>query len=361
MLPRFPQSRLDPAQPTGLILCGMGGPDGPDSVRPFLQNLFSDPRIIPIPRLLAPILSRLIARRRAPAVRKRYARIGHGGGSPQLETTLKQGVRLAELAATHGLLWHPGAAMRYWHPFPSKTVADLKSLGCGQYVVVPTYPQFSDATNASTIDFVLDALARIQPDAAVHVLPSWELLPGFITALATAATATLRRWIESEVDPASCSLLFVAHSLPEKFVKAGDPYLSQSRATVGAVHAAIRSELAESTNWLDRMPGGGGPLLAFQSRVGPIKWLGPDVQDETRRLAKAGCRRLHVQPVSFTCEHIETLHELDIELGKEAGLVGIEEFSRGSALNLNESWLSSLAEHLILSIHPKSEVDHASN
>jgi len=346
-VPSYRQDPLDPTRPAGLILCGMGGPDGPDDVQPFLRNLFSDSRIIPLPRWLAPTVARLIARRRAPAVRARYAMIGHGGGSPQLPTTRRQAERLADLAAARGVTWLPAAAMRYWHPYPDETITGLRARGATQYVVTPTYPQYADATSGSTLEFVLDALARLHPEAAVHVLPDWPTLPGLVASLSAAATAAVRGWIEAAADPEDCALLFVAHSLPKKFVDAGDPYPGQARDTVAAVHADLRARLAGHEAWLDRMPGGDAPLLAFQSRVGPIAWLGPDVPDETRRLAAAGCRRLHVQPVSFTCEHIETLHELDIELREEAQDAGVTEFSRGSALNLDDGWLDALSSHLL--------------
>ena len=347
MAQRFRQERLDPARPTGLILCGMGGPDGPGDVRPFLTNLFSDPQIIPVPRLVAPFLARFIAWRRTPAVRKRYAQIGHGGGSPQLDWTRKQGERLVSLAAAAGHSWSARPAMRYWHPYPDASVQELLDEGAEQFLVVPTYPQYSDATNGSTLGFVQDSLARLAPDLPAHLVTCWHDLPGFIAALADGSTARLRGWAEAGAEPDSCALLFVAHSLPEKFIAAGDPYLSQTRASVEAVHGELRRRLTMHDGWLDRMPGGTKPLLAFQSRVGPIKWLGPDVPDEVRRLAASGCRNLHVQPVSFTCEHIETLHELDIELREIAEQAGIVDFKRGAALNVNETWLASLSAHLI--------------
>ena len=355
MAQRFRQDQLDPTRATGLILCGMGGPAGPDDVRPFLTNLFSDPQIIPVPRLLAPLLARLIAWRRTPAVRERYARIGHGGGSPQLDWTRKQGDRLLSLAAEAGQTWAAHPAMRYWHPYPEESIADLLARGAEQFLVVPTYPQYSDATNGSTLGFVQDALGRLAPDAPAHVVTSWHDLPGFIGALADGSTDRLLHWAGDDTPPESCALLFVAHSLPEKFVAAGDPYLSQTRVTVEAVHDELRRRLSTHGAWLDRMPGGRKPMLAFQSRVGPIKWLGPDVPDEVRRLAAAGCRNLHVQPVSFTCEHIETLHELDIELREIAERAGIEDFTRGSALNVNETWLASLSAELLKTAFRKED------
>jgi ferrochelatase len=358
-LPPYRQDRLDPARPAGLLLCGMGGPDGPDDVQPFLRNLFSDPRIIPIPRPVAPLVARLIARRRAPAVRARYALLDHGGGSPQLDATRRQAERLAALAMEANLVWLPAVAMRYWHPFPDEAVAELRRRGAGQYLVVPMYPQYADATSGSTLDFVLDALADGHADAPVHVLADWATLPGLVESLATTAAAALRGWIESGAESSHCALLFVAHSLPERFVTAGDPYLERTRATVSAVHADLRARMPGHDAWLDRMPGGAAPLLSFQSRVGPIRWLGPDVVAETRRLAAAGCRRLHVQPLSFTCEHVETLHELDMELRATALAAGVTHFSRGAALNLDEAWLASLATHLRHAAYGREVPTHA--
>lgn len=345
---RFRQDHLDPARTTGLILCGMGGPDSPDAVEPFLRNLFQDPEIIPIPRLLSPVLGRLIARRRAPAVRRRYLEMGHGGSSPQVPTTRAQGERLAVLMAGAGRPTVAAPAMRYWRPYPDEAVGDLRARGAEQFLVLPMYPQYSDATNGSTLAFVQAALDRHAPGAAVHVVEAWHLLDGFIATLAANAGRGLRRWAEAGADPQSCALIYVAHSLPESFVKRGDPYLSQTRATVSAVHERVRAALAADGHaaWLARLPGGPAPLLAFQSKVGPIKWLGPEITAETRRLAAAGCRRLLVQPVSFTCEHIETLHELDLELRHEAESLGVQDFDRGAALNLDETWLASLAARL---------------
>jgi ferrochelatase len=118
---------------------------------------------------------------------------------------------------------------------------------------------------------------------------------------------------------------------------------------VDAVHAKVTKVLgaAGKSDWLDQINGGTEPGLCFQSKVGPIAWLGPQIDEEVPRIARTGVRRLMVQPVSFTCEHIETLLELDIELRDEALDLGIEDFQRGAALNMNEVWLDSLADHLL--------------
>ena len=343
----YPRDILDPSLTTGLILCGMGGPDGPEAVEPFLRNLFQDPAIFPLPRMVAGIAGRMIARRRAPEVRKRYALISENSATPQLETTREQADILARHLSGSGWTTVPGVAMRYWNPFPKETVAALMDNGAQQFLIVPAYPQYSGATNGSTLGFVLDALRRLAPDAKIYVLADWHLLPGYVEALAQPVIERLSHWANDGLDPNECALLYVAHSLPESFIRKGDPYLDRTRATIGAVHDRVTRALeAARPSWLADITGGTEPRLVFQSKVGPIRWLGPQIDEEVPRLAAAGCRRLMVQPVSFTCEHIETLLELDIELKEQALNEGVVEFQRGAALNLNPTWLDSLASHL---------------
>ena len=344
----FPKDRLDPGRTTGLILCGMGGPDGPAAVEPFLRNLFADPKIFPVPRPFGPLIGGLIAKVRAPGVRRRYRTISPDGSTPQLPTTRRQAADLARRLTASGRRTVPGVAMRYWAPWPDAAVTELRARGAEQFLVVPTYPQYADATSGSTLGFVADSLRRLAPESRVHTVPEWHLLDGFIAALAAPVAEKLTAWAAANAPAAETALLYVAHSLPQKFIDRGDPYLDQTVATVRAVHERVMAALATAghADWLAGTAGGPAPLLAFQSRVGPIKWVGPEITAETKRLAAAGCRRLHVQPVSFTCEHIETLMELDIELKDDAARAGITRFSRGAALGANPGWLAAMADHL---------------
>lgn len=353
----YPSGRLDPTRTTGVILCGMGGPDGPEAVQPFLRNLFADPAILPVPPWLSPLLGRIISARRAPKVRERYLRVSPDGVTPQLPTTRAQSERVAALLAERlGGRFVAGMAMRYWHPFPEQCVRELLEQGAEQFVIVPTYPQYSCATNGSTLFFVQDSLRRLAADRVTHFVPQWPQLPGMIEVFAEGAVASLRDLNASGHEPADCALLYGAHSLPQKMVDQGDPYLDQTRQTVRAVHDRVRAALPGA--WLDGIHGGDEPLLAFQSRVGPIKWLGPEVTDQVQQLADRGVQHLHVQPVSFTCEHIETVMELDIELREDAEKAGIRSFSRGPALNLDERWLRSLAELIVRQAFEQEVADH---
>lgn len=344
----YPRQTLDPDLTTGLILCGMGGPDGPEAVEPFLRNLFQDPAIFPLPRIVAGLAGRMIAKRRAPKVRQRYARISKNSATPQLETTWAQARALAQRLSLSGQTTIAGVAMRYWNPFPAETIQKLTGAGARQFLIVPTYPQYSGATSGSTITFVLEALMRIAPSARVTVLADWHLLPGYLDALAQPVIEQLSDWLNDGPDAGQCALIYVAHSLPQSYIRKGDPYLERTQATIRAVHALVSQALQSNgqTAWLEKLSGGTQPQLAFQSKVGPIRWLGPQIDEEVPRLAAAGYQRLMVQPVSFTCEHIETLLELDIELKEQAFEHGMVQFQRGPALNLNEKWLDSLANHL---------------
>jgi ferrochelatase len=347
---QYPKDDLDVTQPTGLILCGMGGPDCPEAVQPFLRNLFADPAIFPLPRLIAPLVGAMIARKRSPEVAERYKLMDPDGATPQLRFTRDQAALIAQRLTERfeGAHFIPEAAMRYWHPFPDEAVAALLEKGAEQFVVVPTYPQFSPATGGSTLNFVMDALEAKAPQALVHTLPNWYSLKGYIDNLAQPVTDQFLAWADEGADPGTCALIYVAHSMPLSFIKKGDPYEKLTRATVALVHGKVREALTAAGHgqWLAGLLSDPEYPLAYQSKVGPIKWLEPGVEPETARLAADGCRRLMVQPVSFVCDHIETLVELDIELKEEAEAAGITHFSRGPALNLQPAWLDSMAHRI---------------
>jgi protoporphyrin/coproporphyrin ferrochelatase len=342
---------LVPDQPTGLIFAGMGGPDSPESVRPFLRNLFSDPAILPLPRLMASPLAGLIAAARATKVAGKYEMIwsslkNSDQPGSQLAWTELQAAQLQKRLREADINVTAKVAMRYWRPYSSETISELVALGVSQCVIVPAYPQYSSVTSGSLFTQLQTELAQQAPGMPVVTIAEWHLLPGYLESIVSPVESVLRSWAAANYHPATCALLFVAHGLPEKLIAQGDPFLSQTQDTVTASHALLASRLTDCAAWWHALSGGASPLLAFQSRLGPVRWIGPEVKAEVKRLAAAGCKRLMIQPVSFTCEHIETLHELDIELGAHARRCGVEEYSRGAALNLDDQWLESLASHI---------------
>jgi ferrochelatase len=233
--------------------------------------------------------------------------------------------------------------MRYWHPFPDECVSDLLGRGAEQLLVVPTYPQYATATTGSALGAFCTVVTRLAPHLPIHAVPDWHRLEGYLTALANRAAAPLRRWAEAGVAPEECALVYTAHSLPERFERGGDPYVAQSRATVAAVHQRLSGHLAAWSEWLAAVAGGQEAILAFQSKVGPVRWVGPELETAALALVRGGARRLAVVPVSFTCEHIETVYELDQELTASLRAAGASEVHRAPALNLDPEWLDSLA------------------
>lgn len=304
---------------TAIILLQMGGPDSLEAVRPFLLNLFSDREIIKIgPAWLQPLIARMIVRRRTPAVMEKYREIG--GRSPIQELTRAQA---DTLAAKLGIPCHVG--MRYWHPFTAETLAQLRKTGTKKLVALSLYPHYSRATSGSSFNDLTRCLADLDSDLEVVRIPHFYDHPLYIDAL----TEKIEAGLSSFPNRTGIQLLFSAHSLPQSFIAEGDPYLEHIQATVRLV--------------MERFEGV-QHRLAFQSRAGPVKWLEPSTDDTLKELAANGCKSLLIVPLSFVSDHIETLHEIDIEYAAEAHKIGISDFRRTESLNSSPTFISCLTE-----------------
>ncbi|MDW7711894.1 MAG: ferrochelatase [Deferrisomatales bacterium] len=315
-----------------VVLLNMGGPDSLDAVRPFLHNLFSDPAILPAPAFVRRPLAWWIAKRRAPRSAENYRAIG--GRSPLGEITRAQAKALeAELGPGYAVT----VAMRYWHPRAAEAARAVQASGARAIVALPLYPQFSRATSGSSLADMERALAEEGLDGLPReVIRSWEDFPPYVSALA----ACVREALEGLE---GATVLFSAHGLPVKLIEGGDPYLGHVQATVAAV--------------MTHLPG--VPYrLAFQSRTGPVRWLEPSVADELAALAGQGVKRVVVVPVSFVSDHIETLHEIDVEYRELAESLGFEVFRRSPSLNTRPSFVRALAQLVrerSAALHPTSE------
>lgn len=305
-----------------VVLFNLGGPDRSDAVEPFLFNLFNDPVVIGLPTLLRRPVARQIARARARTARGIYDRLG--GGSPILPNTEAQAAALqATLGADHRVF----IAMRCWHPMADQTARDVKEWGAEEIVLLPLYPQFSTTTTGSSLaDWVRAArqAGLAVPTRAVCCYPDE---PGFIAAIADATRKLLRLWRSDEPK----RILFSAHGLPQRVIAKGDPYEWQVERTV----AAIRAVLADDLRGIDS-------VLCYQSRVGPMKWIGPSTEGEIQR-AGADKIGLLVVPVAFVSEHSETLIELDADYKHLAGRVGVPTYLRAPTASVHEAFIAGLA------------------
>jgi ferrochelatase len=306
---------------TAVVLFNLGGPDKRESVGGFLFNLFHDRAIIPLSQPWRWLIARLLSGRRAATARAIYDKIG--GGSPLLANTLAQAAALTEaLGAEHRCF----VAMRYWHPFSAAAAAAVKAWNPDRIVLLPLYPQFSTTTTESS---VADWHAAA-PRAGLAGVPTVALCcypdeTGFIAAEVAAIRVAVARVPEG----APYRILFSAHGLPKKIVTAGDPYQWQVERTVAALRAALGLADLDS-------------VVCYQSRVGPLEWLGPGTDAEIRRAGAEGIG-LVVVPVAFVSEHSETLVELDIEYRHLADQAGVKFYHRAATVGAAPDFVAGLA------------------
>ncbi|EDP75185.1 ferrochelatase [Hydrogenivirga sp. 128-5-R1-1] len=313
---------------TGVILLNMGGPDSIEAIQPFLYNLFSDHDIIRIPRPIQKPVAWLISKVRAKKTRHYYEIMG--GKSPQREQTEEQARKLQRLL---GDSYRVVVAMRYWHPFTKEALESLFEEDIERIVLLPMYPQFSTTTTGSSFkEFYRVYRGSAYPQVPVSEVLSYHDHPLYIRAMVENVREHLPEWREY-------FFLFSAHSLPMYVIEEGDPYRDQTEETVRLI--------------MEHFPGV-EHALGYQSKVGPVKWLEPMTDKLIEELAKKGVKKLCVVPVSFVCEHSETLYELDVQYGELAKELGIESYVRIPTLRTNPTFIRALAE-LVLS----AEREHA--
>jgi ferrochelatase len=307
----------------GVVLFQLGGPDSLAAVEPFLYNLFSDPDIINLPAgwLLRKPLAWWIARRRAPHVARHYAAIG--GRSPIRLLTERQ-ARALEAALRPEIEATCVIAMRYWHPFTAEAARALDALPLDRLVLLPLYPQYSFATTGSSLKEWHRLWSR--NELPVSVIREFYAQPNYVQAVTEKIAISLTHFDS----PDEVVLVFSAHGLPQSFVERGDPYERQVQETVRLVMAR--------GGWPNRQ------LLCFQSKVGRQRWLEPSLRDVVQQLAAEKCRQVLVCPISFVTEHIETLHEINIEEREVAVALGIEQFEMVPAVGDSPKFISALAE-----------------
>lgn len=319
-----------------VVLFNLGGPDRLEAVRPFLSNLFSDPAIIRAPGFVRRPLARFIAERRAPVARKIYSKIG--GRSPILPETELQARALEAALARHGHDAKCFIAMRYWHPSTGETAGAVKAFAPERIVLLPLYPQYSTTTTGSSRDEWERSAAAAKLDVPTSEICCYPAEGGFIAAL----TSRVREALSRTRPDVSYRLLFSAHGLPKRIVDGGDPYRWQVERTVEAALAALDKE---GLDW----------SICFQSRVGPLEWIGPATEAEVRR-AGAGGKGVVMVPVAFVSEHSETLVELDIEYAELARRSGVPDYIRAGTVRDHPEFIAALAGLVAVAINAQIPV-----
>jgi ferrochelatase len=306
-----------------VVLFNLGGPDSPEAVEPFLHNLFSDPAIISLPAIIRLPLARFIARRRAPVARAIYDHIG--GKSPIFEETRKQADALETALSRDGIEAKAFVAMRCWHPFSDGAARAVKAFNPDKIVLLPLYPQFSTSTTASSVKDWTRAAKKAGLDAPTSRVCCYPWEPGFVAA----AAAKIREAMQGAPGDIAYRLLLSAHGLPKRTIQKGDPYQWQVEQSASAIVRALG------------MPGL-EPVVCYQSRVGPLEWIGPATDTEIARAGRDG-KGVIVAPIAFVSEHSETLVELDIEYRKLAAEAGVPDYRRAATVGTQTDFISGLA------------------
>jgi ferrochelatase len=311
----------------GILVFNLGGPETLRDVKPFLYRLFSDPEIIHIKWApLRKAVAFTIATLRRKTSEGYYRQIG--GGSPLRRLTEDQAHALSEEFKRRGKDIETFVGMCTWHPFLYEAMDKVAGANLDTLVILPLFPHYSVTTTGSGFS-VLRQLIEKRPAVKkldIRWVSSWADHPTYIESFAAGIRLGLTRFAE----PEKAHLLFSAHSIPESYVRKGDPYLEQTKKSVELI--------------MDRLGRSNPYQLSFQSKIGPVKWLEPFTNDAIRQLGKQGIDDVLVVPISFVSEHIETLYELDILYKKVAAEAGVETFRRVPALNCDPIFIRGLAE-----------------
>ena len=326
----------------GIVLFQLGGPDSLEAVEPFLLNLFLDPDILPLGPfgLLRRPIAKLISARRSIPVAGRYAQIGRR--SPIGALTERQRVRLVQAVSPY---IDPVAvtAMRYWHPLTCEAAEALRNAGpLDEIVLLPLYPHYSYATTLSSLKEWRRFADQAKWGNSVAKPPERTINnfhdhPLYIQALVQRIGSVLRQFLDSS----RIHMVFSAHGLPMSLVEKGDPYPNQIEETV---HLTCELGAKQYPGWPRTH------LLCYQSRVGPAKWLQPSLTGTIERLGHEGVKEMLVVPISFVTEHIETLHEINIEAREQAKNVGIETFRMMPAVGDSPLFIAALKDLVLQAV-----------
>jgi len=309
-----------------VILFNLGGPDKLENVEPFLFNLFNDPAILNLPTFLRYPLAKLIANRRAPTAKKIYQELG--GSSPILKLTEEQASALESKLNEddNGSKYKCFIVMRCWHPRAENVVKEVIDYGPDEIILMPLYPQYSAATSGSSINEWQNICKKNNFEVKTCTLCCYPTDNNFIQAHKDEILKKIKN-----LD--NFKLIFSAHGLPEKNIKKGDPYQWQVEQSVDRI---VKSLNIKNLDW----------ILSYQSRVGPLKWIGPSTEDIIVENSKLG-KQIVLVPIAFVSEHSETLVELDIEYKELADKNGCKNYIRVPALGKNENYIKAMSNLII--------------
>jgi protoporphyrin/coproporphyrin ferrochelatase len=336
----IPQNISIHPQAVTVALLNMGGPKTNDDVADFQKHLFNDARLIrfPLSFLFQRLFATLLIAFRLKAVKERYMQIG--GGSPIYPSTIAQMQALKKELQRRGHDLDVIFSFNYSAPFPKDTVQEIKQKGKKHILPLSLYPHYSTATTGSNVFYLKEAAKLYYPELNFIPALSYHLHDGYIEAFVD----RVNEEVKSGESLDDFYLIFSAHGLPLYFLTEGDPY----PFLISQTTAAILSKLKRTENW----------TISYQSSVGPLQWMKPSTDETLAALKRRGITKVLIIPVAFVGDHIETIHEIDIEYREMAHKLGIKDYRMSKAIETHPKFIAALADTVerSLSLHKEEGV-----
>jgi len=295
----------------------MGGPNNIDEVKVFLTNMFNDKNIISAPKPIRKMIAWLITTSRLKEAKSNYAHLG--GKSPIVGHTEKL-VNALEQKIDAKVEY----VMRYTPPFSNEILERVKD--SDEIYAIPLYPHYSSTTTLSSFEALYEEAKKMGIEHKIKTVDAYYKEPAYIQSIVERIKETL-----ADADPSEYELVFSAHGLPQKIIDKGDSYQRHIRYTL---YYARKELMRQKINFHNTH-------LAYQSRLGPMEWIRPYLEDKLKSLTK---KRVIIFPIAFTVDNSETEFELDIEYKEIADELGFEEYKVAKALNDHPSFVEALKE-----------------
>ena len=301
----------------GIVLLNMGGARSKEELKTFLLNMFNDKNILTLKNdTIRSILASLITFFRIDNAWQNYEAIG--GSSPLHNITQKI---VDKLQDELGNEYYITFAFRYTPPFSDVAIARLKELNIKEVILLPLYPQYSTTTTKSSLE---DFLQKAKDEFDIKIIKTFYQNRLFNKAIVNSIKNLNLPFFEYH-------LIFSAHGLPQKIVDNGDPYEKQVNEHIKILSDMLKEEHINFQSI----------KLAYQSKVGPMKWLEPSLEDVLKNYEG---KNVIIYPISFVADNSETVFELEIEYKKIANEIGIKEYKVVSCLNDSLEFIKALGQ-----------------
>ncbi len=305
-----------------IVLLNMGGPNNLFEVETFLSNMFNDPNILTMKSsLLRRFIASVITTNRTRSAQDMYDEIG--GKSPIVELT-KELVQTVKKSVGDDVVID--FAMRYTPPFATEVVERLREQKVTHVYLIPLYPQYSTTTTKSSLEDFEAAINSAQLDVVVQ-----EVRRFYTNDLYNSAVVDRIKEALNGADEREFELVFSAHGLPQSIIKAGDPYQREIREHVRLLDKKL-SDIGLNFKSVH---------LAYQSKVGPMKWLEPSLQS---KLSELFSKKVLICPMAFTIDNSETVYELSIEYKEIADELGFLEYRVAKCVNSHPDFVKALIQ-----------------